>query len=160
MKLAGIGLGGISLVFSVHSFGMYAPSIASGWLADRFGRRATVTAGAVTLAAACALAPISERVPLLVLALFLLGLGWNLCFVAGSALLADRLAPAEKGRMQGLNDLLMSSMAAVASLAGGLLFAAEGYAIMGLVGVLASSLLLALVMGLGQAARNGPLGAD
>lgn len=160
MVLAGIGLGGISLVFSVHSFGMYAPSVGSGWLADRFGRHATITAGAVTLAGACALAPLSDRVPALVLALFLLGLGWNLCFVAGSALLADRLAPAEKGRMQGLNDLLMSGMAAVASLAGGLLFATAGYGGMGLVGVLASVLLLALVLSLGRASRGRPNGAD
>ncbi len=160
MELAGIGLGGISLVFSVHSFGMYAPSIASGWLADRFGRYATVTAGAATLAVACALAPISDHVPSLVLALFLLGLGWNLCFVAGSALLADRLAPAEKGRMQGVNDLMMSGMAAVASLAGGLLFAVAGYRGMGLVGTLASALLLALVLGLGRASRAGPIGVD
>jgi len=160
MELAGIGLGGISLVFSVHSFGMYAPSVASGLLADRFGRTATIVSGAVTLAVACTLAPLSDRVPALVAALFLLGLGWNLCFVAGSALLADRLAPAERGRMQGVNDLLMSGMAAVASLAGGLLFARAGYGGMALVGILASALLLAFVLGRGRALGVGALPAD
>lgn len=153
MELAGIGLAGISLVYSVHTFGMYAPSIVSGWLADRVGRLPTVTAGGAALIAACVVAPLSDRIPTLLLGLFLLGLGWNLCFVAGSALLADRLAPAEKGRMQGLNDLLMSSMAAFASLAGGVLFAAAGYAAMGLVGVLASALLLGLALGFGRAAQ-------
>ncbi len=150
MKLEGIGLGGISLVFSAHTFGMYAPSIVSGWLADRFGRLPTLVAGAITLVAACLVAPLSPQVLPLLVALFLLGLGWNLCFVAGSALLADRLAPAEKGRMQGLNDLLMSGMAAAASLAGGVLFAAAGYGVMGALGAAASASLVAVVFGLAR----------
>lgn len=156
MVLAGVGLGGISIVFSAHTFGMYAPSIASGWLADRFGRLPTIVAGAVTLMAACLTAPLSAHVVPLVVALFLLGLGWNLCFVAGSAMLADRLAPAEKGRMQGLNDMLMSGMAAAASLAGGLIFASAGYGAMGLLGAVASAGLLVVTLGLGRRARSRP----
>src|SRR5690606_10640253 len=66
------------------------------------------------------------------LALFLLGLGWNLCYVAGSALLSDVLTSAEKGRMQGFNDLLVGGAAAAASIRGGLVMATSGHTTMGM----------------------------
>lgn len=156
MKIEGVGLGGISLVFSAHTFGMYAPSIVSGWLADHFGKRPTVAVGGLTLIAGSLAAPLSPHVLPLLVALFLLGLGWNLSFVAGSALLSDRLRPAERGRMQGLNDLSMSGIAASASLGGGLLFAAAGYGATGLIGAVASVLLPLLAVGLGRKGRVHP----
>jgi MFS family permease len=99
-------------VFSSHTFGMFAFSMVSGWLADRWGRRPVLGLGAVITLVSCLMAPLSPDVLPLAVALFLLGLGWNLCYVAGSALLSDALTPAEKGRMQGFNDLLVGGAAA------------------------------------------------
>lgn len=71
------GPGDIGLVISAHTLGMFGLSWLSGWLIDRFGRRPIMLLGALVLTLACALAPLSTTVPLLALALFLLGLGWN-----------------------------------------------------------------------------------
>lgn len=139
-------LASIAVVFSSHTFGMYAFSVVSGWLADRWGRRPVLAIGAVVTLVACLLAPLSPNVLPLSLALFLLGLGWNLCYVAGSALLSDALTPAEKGRMQGFNDLLVGGAAASATLIGGFVMGtAGGYTAMGLLGAAATLPLLWVV---------------
>src|SRR3990172_6125160 len=124
------GLADISLVISSHAFGMFAFSIISGRLADRFGRGPTILIGAGTLVLACLAATISPNVLPLGVALFLLGLGWNFCFVAGSALFADQLSQEERSRMQGFSDLLVGLSSAIGSLSSGLIFAAVGYNMM------------------------------
>lgn len=144
-------LSNVALVFSSHTFGMYAFSTLTGWLTDRWGRRPVLGLGAVMLVASCLLAPLSPRLLPVALALFLLGLGWNLCYVAGSALLSDSLTPAEKGRMQGFNDLLVGGAAAAATLVGGVIMAQAGYGVMGLVGAVVSAPLLLVVARLPKA---------
>jgi MFS family permease len=142
----------IALVFSSHTFGMFAFSMVSGWLADRWGRRPVLGLGATITLVSCLLAPLSPELLPLSLALFLLGLGWNLCYVAGSALLSDALAPSEKGRMQGFNDLLVGGAAAAATLIGGWVMAGPGgYTTMGLLGAAATAPLLLVVARLPRA---------
>jgi len=126
-------LGRIAAVISSHVVGMYAFSVVSGRLADRWGRGPTILAGAVLLSLACLAAPLSPAALPLGVSLFLLGLGWNLCYVGGSSLLADQLAPAERGRAQGFNDFLMGAASAAGSLGSGWVFAAVGYGAMGVV---------------------------
>jgi MFS family permease len=123
-------LSDISLVISSHTLGMYAFSIVSGRLSDRFGRGPIILFGSATLVLACLAATISPDVLPLGVALFLLGLGWNFCFVSGSAMFADQLSQGERSRMQGFNDLLVGMSSAVASLSSGLIFAAVGYNMM------------------------------
>ena len=127
------GLTDISLVISSHTFGMYAFSIISGRLADRWGRGAVILIGSSTLVIACIAATISPDVLPLGVALFLLGLGWNFCFVGGSTLLADQLSPLERARTQGFNDLLIGLAAALGSLGSGFIFASLGYNMMAFV---------------------------
>lgn len=117
----------ISMVISSHTFGMYAFSIISGRLADQWGRGPVIIIGSAMLVLACIAATISPDVLPLGVALFLLGLGWNFCFVGGSTLLADQLSPAERARTQGFNDLLVGLASAVGSLGSGFIFAALGY---------------------------------
>ncbi len=138
-------LGSIALVFSSHTMGMFAFSIVSGWLTDRWGRKPVATLGAVLLIVSCALAPLSPDVLPIAFALFLLGLGWNLCYVSGSALLSDALTTAEKGRMQGTNDLVMGGAAASAVMLGGLVLGGSGYTTLAMLGLAACLPLLFLV---------------
>ena len=127
------GLPDISLVISSHTFGMYAFSILSGRLADRWGRGVVILIGSSTLVVACIAATISPDVLPLGVALFLVGLGWNFCFVGGSTLLADQLSPLERSRTQGFNDLLIGLASALGSLGSGFIFASLGYNMMAFV---------------------------
>ena len=147
------GIGSVSLVISSHTLGMFAFSVVSGRLADRWGRRPTIAAGVAGLFVACALATVSPDVVPLSVALFLLGLGWNLCFVGGSTLLADQLTPDERARTQGFNDLLVGLASAVGSLGSGLVFAAVGYGVMAWIG--AAVALIPLLLALPK--RRAPL---
>jgi len=79
-------------------------------------------------------------------ALFLLGLGWNFCYVGGSSLLADQLSPDERARTQGFNDLLIGLVSAAGSLGSGFVFAAVGFGVMGLVGAMAALIPLTLTL--------------
>lgn len=126
----------IGLAVSFHLAGMYVTSPLSGWLCDRFGRLLMIGAGAVILIVAvmlAGLAPGTDRV-LVILALFLNGVGWNLAFVAGSALLTDALTPAERPSIQGFADLFMGLMGALGSAAGGMILGVWGFAILNAVG--------------------------
>jgi MFS family permease len=126
-------LSDISAVIASHTLGMFAFSVISGRLADRWGRGPVILTGASTLLLACITAPLSPNVFPLAVALFLLGLGWNFCFVGGSALLSDQLSPAERSRTQGTNDLLVGLASATGSLGSGIVFAASNYTVIALV---------------------------
>ena len=123
----------ISAVISSHTFGMFAFSVLSGRLADRWGRGPVILIGASTLLLACIAAPLSPNVLPLAVALFLLGLGWNFCFVGGSALLSDQLSPVERSRTQGMNDLLVGLASATGSLGSGIVFAVSNYTVIAIV---------------------------
>jgi MFS family permease len=140
------GLGSISAVISAHTLGMYAFSVVSGRLADKWGRGPVILTGAATLVLACITAPLSPDVLPLAVSLFLLGLGWNFCFVGGSTLLADQLSPAERGRTQGFNDLLVGLASATGSLSSGLVFAATSYTVIVLVAGALSLIPLVMVL--------------
>jgi MFS family permease len=153
-------LSGIATVISSHIFGMYAFSILSGRLADRWGRRPVITCGAAMLVVSCLAAPLSPRLVPLSAALFLLGLGWNLCYVAGSALLSDQLRPSERATTQGFNDTLIGVASAAGALASGVVFDAVGYAVMGTAA--AAAALVPLVMAWRHRERHSglPLSVD
>jgi MFS family permease len=125
-------------VISMHTLGMFAPSIISGWLLDRWGRGRMIVSGASTLLLACLTAPLSPDVLPLGISLFLLGLGWNFCFVGGSTLLSDQLSPLERSRTQGTSDLLVGLASAFISLSSGFIFNATSYAVMSLIAAVLS----------------------
>ncbi|HAX69244.1 MAG TPA: MFS transporter [Anaerolineae bacterium] len=136
----------ISAVISSHTFGMYAFSIISGRLADRWGRGVVILLGSATLVVSCIAATISSDVLPLGVALFLLGLGWNFCFVGGSTLLADQLSPLERARTQGFNDLLVGLASAFGSLESGFIFASLGYNMMAYVSAAVALIPLVVVI--------------
>jgi MFS family permease len=132
----GHDLAAVGLVISGHTFGMYALSPISGRLTDRFGSLRVVTAGLAVTGLAAILSAVAppDGGPLLFIALFLLGYGWNLGFVAGSALLTHGLTLAERTRLQGLTDSLIWSSAAAASLGSGVVVAVAGFTALGIFG--------------------------
>jgi MFS family permease len=79
------------------------------------------------------MAPLSPDVFPLAVALFFLGLGWNFCFVGGSALLSDQLSPLERSHTQGTNDLMVGLASATGSFGSGIIFAATSYTIIAIV---------------------------
>jgi MFS family permease len=87
----------------------------------------------------------------------LLGLGWNFCYVGGSALLSDQLRQVERGRTQGFNDFLIGLVSALGAVSSGLVFAAVGYSVMGVLAAAVSLVPLALL--LAQSSRE-PRGGD
>jgi MFS family permease len=100
--------------------------------------------GSSTLLLACITAPLSPDVIPLGFALFLLGVGWNFCFVGGSTLLSDQLAPVERSRTQGTGDLIVGLASAFISLSSGFIFEATGYTMIAVMAGLLS--LVPLVM--------------
>lgn len=123
------GLTDVSRVIQAHTIGMYAFSVITGRLTDKWGRGPVIFTGAVMLLLACLMAPLSPDVFPLAVALFFLGLGWNFCFVGGSALLSDQLSPLERSRTQGTNDLMVGLASATGSLGSGIIFAATSYTV-------------------------------
>jgi MFS family permease len=154
------GLADISMVISSHTFGMFGFSVLSGRLADRWGRGQVILIGAGTLLLACLAAPLSPNVLPLAVALFLLGLGWNFCFVGGSSLLADNLAPAERSRSQGFNDLLISLVSAGGGLGSGVVFSTLGYGLIGIIGAVLSAMLAGMAGWWLFGKKRSPIAAD
>ena len=149
--------GEISLVFTAHTLGMFGFAWATGWLIDRLGSMPMIAYGAVLLIVASVLAPVAGNVLTLAVALFVLGLGWNFCFVAGSTLLSNQLHYDERGRVQGTNELLVSLASGAGSLFTGVIFASGGMLRVGAVG-LAITLIFA-VFATWRGRRQGALAA-
>ena len=132
----GHGLAAVGLVISGHTFGMFAFSPISGWLAGRYGTPAIIAAGLGLSAFSSVLAAVAppDGGTILFIALFLLGVGWNFGFVAGSALLTEGLDGAERTTLQGATDAMIWSSAAAAALGSGIVVAVASYTALGLLG--------------------------
>jgi len=115
-------------IIGAHVVGMYALVIVVGDLIDRIGRTTSLAGGLLLMAASVTSLLWIESVPATAAALFGLGLGWNLSFVAATAELADRTQPWERGKLLGFNDLLSGLTGAGLALAGGVALTALGVA--------------------------------
>lgn len=138
MKAHHHSLSALSLVISAHTLGMFAFSMVSGRMTDRWGRTPVIILGSVVLILSCLMAAPSTSLMALIVALFLLGLGWNFAYVAGSALLADQLSPGERAKTQGFNDLLLNLASAIGQVVSGVVYAAHGYGVMAMTAAAAS----------------------
>jgi MFS family permease len=131
------GLEIVGLVISGHVAGMYALAPLSGWITQRIGQLQTIFLGTGVLVVAALLAALAppERDEVLFVALFLLGWGWNLGFVAGSAMLSSSVELEQRTRVQGVADAVIWTTSAVASLGSGVIVAAAGFSALGILGV-------------------------
>jgi MFS family permease len=146
----------IGFVISVHIAGMFAFSPVMGWLSDSIGRIPVVAGGGVALLGAVALSGTSAEGHSagLTFGLFLLGLGWSACLVAGSTLLTESVPVEDRPAAQGSSDLLMGLAAASGGGLAGVVVGTLGFGVLNAgAAVLVVALLLATAL---PAARVRP----
>ena len=130
VNIAKLGTSANATIIQWHVVAMFAPAFFTGNLIARFGAQVILSAGVLTylLAIACALA--SDGFWLYFASLALMGLGWNFLFMGGSSLVVSVAKPEERGRVQGIADLMTTSTVAVASLTAGVLHSQFGWEVM------------------------------
>lgn len=159
----GNGLSLLGLMLSAHTFGMFAFSPLTGWCIDRSGARPVAITGALLLVAAAVLVSLPSGGGLLTVALFTLGLGWNLCYVSGSAALnragstvARNRTGLEGPRLESVVEAWAWTVSAVATALSTWLFSTGGFRLLAVV----SLVLLLPVLVLLTARRRGPVDGD
>lgn len=141
-------LGAVGLVIGLHVAAMYLPSLITGSLVDRVGRTPMAVASGVTLLAAgivAAFAP-GDSLALLILALVLLGLGWNFGLISGTALVIDATPPAVRPKVQGAIDVFIALAGAAGGALSGVLVALTNFAMLGVLGGVLSLLIVPVLL--------------
>ena len=110
-----------------HVLAMFLPSLVTGTLIVRLGLYAVMTAGVAILAGSVTVAWIGHSATHFVVALILLGVGWNFLFTAGSTLITTTYRQTERFKAQGLNDFIVFGTMAVLTLAAGVLLELVGW---------------------------------
>ena len=123
------GLSLVSGTMMVHTLGMFAFAPLTGALVGRLGARRVIALGAILLTVASLLSAVAVQAQagVLTLSLFILGVGWNFGFVAGSVVLLEGLALHDRLRVQGLADSLTWISGGVAALASGFVLSAWSF---------------------------------
>ncbi|MFF2482825.1 MFS transporter [Paenibacillus sp. NPDC058071] len=148
MKHHGHSLGQVGIVIGIHVAAMYLPSLITGVLVDRYGRkRMSYAAGVILLMAGllAAYAP-GDSMVLLVAALALLGLGWNLGFISGTATIVDAAPPAIRAKTQGAVDVWIALSGAAGGALSGMVVAHSSYSSLSLYGGFLSLLLIPVIV--------------
>lgn len=110
-----------------HVLAMFVPSFFTGQIIARFGAERVCAAGLLVLAGAATAGLLGISFGNFAVNLILLGLGWNFGFIGGTTLLTECYRPAERERVQGLNDFVVFGTVAVASLTSGKLLDLFGW---------------------------------
>jgi MFS family permease len=129
-----------------HTLGMFGLAPVTGWLVDRLGQLPMVLIGGLILMIASIMTPLGTDVTFLIVTLFLLGLGWNFTFIAGSSMMAEAVAMHERGRAQGFSESLVALASGSSSLGTGLAFAYGGIVLVGAIGLACSLAFMAAAL--------------
>lgn len=121
-----------SLVIQWHVLAMFAPSFFTGNLIVRFGVMRIMTIGALFGLICIAINLSGTGFYHFVAALIFLGLGWNFLFIGATALLTETYEPEEKNKAQSINDFIVFTTVAIASLTAGVLQNAFGWHVVNL----------------------------
>ncbi len=113
-------------VVTAHVLAMYAPSFITGHVIARLGVERVIAIGLVILAGSGAVAMAGVKLENFFIALSLLGVGWNFGFIGATTMLANAQRPEERGRLQGLNDLVVFGGVTLASFSSGGLMNCSG----------------------------------
>jgi MFS family permease len=126
----------IAFSHAFHAAGMFAFTIPLGRLADRIGRAVVMFPGVATTLVGAWLVTFAPGFWPITLGTFLVGLGWAAANVAATALIADQVETAERGRAIGVNDTFAGAMAVLAAAVTGPLIEWSGLPAAGLTAVL------------------------
>jgi MFS family permease len=119
-------------IVSAHVFAMFAPSFVTGYLIVRYGVEKIIAVGLVALMFAGVAGLTGVGLGNFYADLILLGIGWNFGFIGATTMLAAAHAPHERGKVQGMNDMIVFGFVALASIAsGGLMNCYGGTAVQG-----------------------------
>ncbi|QAT48132.1 MFS transporter [Bacillus subtilis] len=148
MRHHGHDLGAVGLVIGFHIGAMYLPSLVTGVLVDRLGRTAMAISSGTTLLLAGVIAAFApgDSMVLLVIALSLLGLGWNFGLISGTALIVDSTDTATQAKTQGTVDVLIALSGAAGGALSGMIVAGSSYLALSLIGGILSLLLIPVVV--------------
>jgi MFS family permease len=119
-----------AFVISWHVVGMYAPGFVTGSLISRFGVLRIIVAGVAVMAGGAIVALTGVTITHFIIALMLVGIGWNFMYTGGTTLLTDAYRPAEKARVQGANDFIVFTIMGLSSFSSGALVSSAGWATM------------------------------
>jgi MFS family permease len=148
MKHHGHGLSEIGLVIGVHIGSMYLPSLITGVLVDKIGRTVMIIASGITLLLAGVIAAIapSDSMLLLVIALSLLGIGWNFGLISGTTILVDSTESSTRAKTQGTIDVLIALAGASGGAMSGMIVAYSSYTVLSFAGGILSLMLVPVVV--------------
>ncbi|WP_420869142.1 MFS transporter [Cytobacillus horneckiae] len=144
----GHGLSEVGMVIGIHVGAMYLPSLITGVLVDRLGRTIMAIASGITLLSAGVLAAVAPADSMLglIIALALLGLGWNFGLISGTALIVDSTNASTRAKTQGTVDVLIALSGASGGMLSGMVVAQTSYATLSIVGGILSLLLIPFVI--------------
>ncbi len=143
----------IALVLEWHVIGMFAPGLITGNLIQRFGILPIISVGAVLNLVCIAVALSGVDIMQFVVALALLGIGWNFMYTGGTTLLTTCYKPQEKNKVQGFADSCVFTMMITTSASSGALLHANGWAILNWLSL--PFVVLVLVLAFWLAPRSG-----
>ena len=119
-----------ALVLEWHVIGMFAPGFFTGSLIKRFGALPVMGVG-VVLNLACILVALSGvELQQFLVALFLLGVGWNFMFTGSTTLSLSTYSPEEKDRAQGALNFFVFATLALSSFSSGVLVMTQGWTLL------------------------------
>lgn len=127
MQQCGLPFSDAALVLEWHVIGMFAPGFFTGHLIKRFGALPIMAVGVALNAACIAIALSGVELQQFLVALFLLGLGWNFLFTGATTLSLSAYAPEERDRAQGALNFFIFATLAMSSLASGVLVTTQGW---------------------------------
>ena len=132
MQVCGLPFSDVAWVLEWHVIGMFAPGFFTGHLIKRFGTLPVMAAG-LALNIACVLIALSGvEFRQFLVALFLLGLGWNFLFTGATTLALTAYRPEEKDTAQGALNFCVFAVLALSSLASGVLVTTQGWTLLNL----------------------------
>ena len=133
MVACGLGEDNAALGIQWHILAMFGPSFFTGALIARFGAEAVIAVGMGLLAGCGVVGLTGTDLAHFWIALILLGVGWNFGFVGATTMLTRTYRLEERGKVQGLNDVLVFGSVAIASFSSGELFTSVGWEILNLI---------------------------
>ena len=130
MQICGLPFSDVALVLEWHVIGMFAPGFFTGHLIKRFGTLPIMAVGLLLNLLCVAIALSGVEFKQFLVALFLLGLGWNFIFTASTTLALTAYRPEEKDKAQGALNFCVFAVLALTSLASGVLVTTRGWALL------------------------------